>query len=509
MPSPPSHQPPRAATHSPLSDHTHPGLTAHRARRTPRRTPRTAEKLRKATAELVARTTGGAIPIPVLVTDPMDTADALLSLAHVATTQVTTTHVTTTNVTSTHDTPPLYEGMSGSVVPTPDAAMAFPPRRGQHGSTSSDSPLPMVASPIVASPSSLTPRGHPGATKVPAVVQQSPSTPASTHGHASDHSHGMDGSNGGGSMLLQEGTTQRTPSSGGGDSWMPTIPPSHPAHASRIPPSSNTTPARHPLHRCRTRKPLPEKLPPRLTPATSLFIRRASYLNMSASTVLSMGLTPAQVLSSPQLMQPPPTHEEAPPARMLRHALSTRVRRWCLYEFVTSAIDRPWFMQQPNMQVGGVGWGGVGESVCVEERESVCCVLFPIITLTNHHPQPILSSQALLDALHLPSLTHMRRTDWQTLRRALGRPRRLSLAFLKQQRARLTAWRNQCREAYRALAGGGPVGGLSQLPAGVPPQLAVGQRVSARHPATRQLHEGGVLTVEGDSYRCVIGVMCG
>ena len=97
----------------------------------------------------------------------------------------------------------------------------------------------------------------------------------------------------------------------------------------------------------------------------------------------------------------------------------------------------------------------------------------------------------------MPSLTHLAPKEWSMLRRALGRPRRLSLAFLKQSRAHLEAWRMRCRAAYRAAAAGKP------LPPDVPRQLAVGQRVTARHPETRTIHEGRVLTVELHAYRYV------
>lgn len=91
----------------------------------------------------------------------------------------------------------------------------------------------------------------------------------------------------------------------------------------------------------------------------------------------------------------------------------------------------------------------------------------------------------------LPTLTHLTRGEWGVLRRALGRPRRLSLAFLKQARAQLGAWRARCRAAYSGGA----------LPPDVPAQLTVGQKVTARHPLTRHLHEGRVLTVERACYR--------
>lgn len=39
------------------------------------------------------------------------------------------------------------------------------------------------------------------------------------------------------------------------------------------------------------------------------------------------------------------------------------------------------------------------------------------------------------------------------------------------------------------------------LPPELPKPLAVGQEVTARHPATRQLHDGTILTCTGSKYR--------
>ncbi len=47
------------------------------------------------------------------------------------------------------------------------------------------------------------------------------------------------------------------------------------------------------------------------------------------------------------------------------------------------------------------------------------------------------------------------------------------------------------------------VGYGNETPAEMPRPLTVGQRVTARHPLTRQIHDGDVLTVAADTYRCV------
>lgn len=66
---------------------------------------------------------------------------------------------------------------------------------------------------------------------------------------------------------------------------------------------------------------------------------------------------------------------------------------------------------------------------------------------------------------------------------------------LLQERVELEAWRERVRERY-AHAGPG-----EELHAELPRQLQVGQKVTARHPITRQLHDGDVLTVTPNNYR--------
>jgi hypothetical protein len=46
------------------------------------------------------------------------------------------------------------------------------------------------------------------------------------------------------------------------------------------------------------------------------------------------------------------------------------------------------------------------------------------------------------------------------------------------------------------------VGYGNETPAEMPKPLHVGQRVTARHPVTRHLHDGDVLTVAPNCYRC-------
>lgn len=70
----------------------------------------------------------------------------------------------------------------------------------------------------------------------------------------------------------------------------------------------------------------------------------------------------------------------------MRRCLDARTRRWCMYEFFCSALDRPWLL-------------------ACELRE-------------------------WLAHAGLPPDLRLTRTEWVAVRAALGRPRRLSLAFL-------------------------------------------------------------------------------
>jgi hypothetical protein len=62
--------------------------------------------------------------------------------------------------------------------------------------------------------------------------------------------------------------------------------------------------------------------------------------------------------------------------------------------------------------------------------------------------------------------------------------------FLREEREKLAAYRDSTRAAV-AEAGKG-----AELAAELPAPLAVGQRVSAKHPKTRQVAEGAILTVD-------------
>ena len=90
------------------------------------------------------------------------------------------------------------------------------------------------------------------------------------------------------------------------------------------------------------------------------------------------------------------------------------------------------------------------------------------------------------------------RADMMYIRGALGAPpRRLSDAFLRQERLALHVHRERCRRAYAEHARQEPA---TALLSGVPPQCTVGQQVVARHPVLRMLQDGAVLTVGPSTY---------
>ncbi|KAL3699320.1 hypothetical protein R1sor_017342 [Riccia sorocarpa] len=138
-------------------------------------------------------------------------------------------------------------------------------------------------------------------------------------------------------------------------------------------------------------------------------------------------------------------------ARLI-HCLSSKVRRWCMYEWFYSAIDLPWFAR--NEFVEYLNHAGLG---------------------------------------HVPRLT---RVEWGVIRSSLGKPRRLSRRFLQEEREKLEAYRESVRTHYHELRGGLREGLNSDLAR----PLTVGQRVIAKHRRTKQIHDGSILTV--DRSRC-------
>ncbi|KAL3641971.1 hypothetical protein CASFOL_012786 [Castilleja foliolosa] len=128
------------------------------------------------------------------------------------------------------------------------------------------------------------------------------------------------------------------------------------------------------------------------------------------------------------------------------------LRRWCTYEWFYSAIDYPLFAKR-------------------EFVEYLCHVGLG----------------------HVPRLT---RVEWGVIRSSLGKPRRFSEQFLKEEKEKLNQYRESVRKHYSELRQGVREG----LPTDLARPLTVGQRVIAIHPKTREIHGGSVLTV--DHSRC-------
>ncbi|XP_059668464.1 protein ALWAYS EARLY 3 isoform X2 [Cornus florida] len=129
-----------------------------------------------------------------------------------------------------------------------------------------------------------------------------------------------------------------------------------------------------------------------------------------------------------------------------------RLRRWCAFEWFYSSVDYPWFAKREFVEyLYHVGLG------------------------------------------HVPRLT---RVEWGVIRSSLGKPRRFSEQFLKEEKEKLNQYRDSVRKHYTELRAGTREG----LPTDLARPLSVGQRVMAIHPKTREIHDGGVLTV--DQSRC-------
>ncbi|AEE74229.1 ALWAYS EARLY 2 [Arabidopsis thaliana] len=123
-------------------------------------------------------------------------------------------------------------------------------------------------------------------------------------------------------------------------------------------------------------------------------------------------------------------------------------RRRCIFEWFYSAIDHPWFSKMEFVDyLNHVGLG------------------------------------------HIPRLT---RLEWSVIKSSLGRPRRFSERFLHEEREKLKQYRESVRKHYTELRTGAREG----LPTDLARPLAVGNRVIAIHPKTREIHDGKILTVD-------------
>ncbi|KAL0719797.1 hypothetical protein Bca4012_069121 [Brassica carinata] len=123
-------------------------------------------------------------------------------------------------------------------------------------------------------------------------------------------------------------------------------------------------------------------------------------------------------------------------------------RRRCMFEWFYSAIDHPWFAKMEFVDyLNHVGLG------------------------------------------HIPRLT---RLEWSVIKSSLGRARRFSERFLQEEREKPKQYRESVRKHYTELRTGAREG----LPTDLARPLAVGNRVIAIHPITREIHDGKILTVD-------------
>jgi hypothetical protein len=259
-----------------------------------------------------------------------------------------------------------------------------------------------------------------------------------------------------------------------------------------------------------------------ILPIRSLFGRRQS-LNSSMGGSAAQSLLAAAAGNVGSYGEEVPAGiPMSPPEAAMRHALNARARKWAGIEFVTCAVDRPWLMVGSSMLTGLAEQVGLGGNVKLTRKE------------------------------------------WNMLRSAaFGRPRRLSRAFLNDERARLECFREAARLSYQPPGGGGKSaadvkvqqgeqevveangteasiieedtttttaagvgveGDAAAPPATVQPEkepeepavtiikptipvetlpkrLNVGQKVVALHPNTGQLHDGTILTAAPQWYR--------
>lgn len=106
-----------------------------------------------------------------------------------------------------------------------------------------------------------------------------------------------------------------------------------------------------------------------------------------------------------------------------------------------------------------------------------------------------------LNHVGLGNIPRLTRVEWSVIKSSLGKPRRFSEHFLREERQKLEQYRESVRKHYTELRTGIRDG----LPTDLARPLYVGQRVIALHPKTREIHDGSVLTVDYDKCRIQFG----
>lgn len=184
----------------------------------------------------------------------------------------------------------------------------------------------------------------------------------------------------------------------------------------------------------------------------------------------------------------------------LRHCLDARTRRWVAAEFFCSAIDRPWLLHNPlqarhptppaarcppqAQQPAPLPSSLQSRCTAVESMCSPAAWAAPRLASQELNSNPPRPPQGLLAHLSIPERARLARPERAALRAVLGRPRRLSLAFLREERAALEAWRERARAKYEQLGYG------REVPADYPRQLQA--RPPPPAPATSPAHNIGV-----------------
>lgn len=142
----------------------------------------------------------------------------------------------------------------------------------------------------------------------------------------------------------------------------------------------------------------------------------------------------------------------------LHHCLGTkRVRRWCLYEWFYSGIDRLYFQQN--------------------------------------------EFKLLLNDIGIPHVDKLSRTEWAYIRGRLGKPRRLSHRYLQEERRKLEDYREEVRNQHAGRPASTNNPALDFYLEEIPAPINVGQRVLARHPKTGELYLGNILLKDDHVYR--------
>eukprot|EP00850_Spirogloea_muscicola_P017191 SM000145S00808 [mRNA] locus=s145:342543:346600:+ [translate_table: standard] len=182
-------------------------------------------------------------------------------------------------------------------------------------------------------------------------------------------------------------------------------------------------------------------------------------------------------------------------ARLQHCLLATRVRQWCRCEWFYAAVDAPWFARNEFAEY--LEHAALGHAARLTRAE------WGVIRRSGYARHLCSYHQRLQAAAALtPAVRDVSRSS-------LGKPRRLSRGFLREEREKLGVYREAARSAHHQeqhRRGGLKAAAADNVPAAevaaedLARPLVVGQRVAALHPRARAVHDGSVLTV--DRGRC-------